>query len=98
MKKFAIFAAALAAAFATFAAFDFQSAKAIPALAPQTVSAGATNEAALVVAGLKGNGELLVADAGAAGRTSLDLTLWASFQKFCNFFKQSIFVALFVTC
>ena len=78
MKKFAIFAAALAVAFATFAAFDLQPARATAALAPQTVSAGTTNEAALVVAGLKGNGELLVADAGAAGRTSLDLTLWAT--------------------
>ena len=49
MKKFAIFAAALAVAFATFAALDFQTARAIPALAPQTISAGTTNEAALAV-------------------------------------------------
>ena len=57
MKKFAIFAAALAVAFATFAALDFGAARAIPALAPQTISAGATNEAALAVAGLRGQGD-----------------------------------------
>ena len=78
MRKFAIFAAALAVAFATFAAFDFQSAKAIPALAPQTISAGATNEAALVVSGLRGQGEVIVTATGDANRTALDVTLWAT--------------------
>ena len=69
MKKFAIFAAALAVAFATFAALDFQTARAIPALAPQTISAGATNEAALAVRGLRGQGEVIVTATGKARRT-----------------------------
>ena len=78
MKKFAIFAAALAVAFATFAAFDLKPARATAALAPQTISAGATNEAALAVHGLKGVSALYVMDAGAADRTALDVTLWAT--------------------
>ena len=78
MKKFAIFAAALAVAFATFAALDFQTARAIPALAPQTISAGTTNEAALVVSGLRGTGALYVSATGNANRTALDVTLWAT--------------------
>ena len=78
MKKFAIFAAALAVAFATFAALDFQTARAIPALAPQTVTAGTTNEAALVVSGLRGTGALYVSATGDPSRTALDVTLWAT--------------------
>ncbi len=78
MRKFATFTAALAATFATFAALDFKGSQAIPALAPQTVSAGATNEAVIVAHGLKGGCEVFVTDAGAAGRTSLDVTLWAT--------------------
>ena len=78
MRKFAIFAAALAVAFATFAAFDLQPAKATPALQPQTISEGTTNEAALAVHGMKGIAALYVTDAGATGRTALDVTLWAT--------------------
>ena len=78
MRKFAIFAAALAVAFATFAALDFQTARAIPALAPQTISANTTNEAALAVAGLRGQGEVIVTATGNANRTALDVTLWAT--------------------
>ena len=78
MKKLALFAAALAAAFATFAALDLQPAKASAALMPQTISAGTTNEAALAVHGLRGISALYVTDAGATGRTALDVTLYAT--------------------
>ena len=78
MKKFAIIAAALAVTFATFAALDFQNARAIPALAPQTISAGTTNEVALAVAGLRGQGEVIVTATGSPSRTALDVTLWAT--------------------
>jgi hypothetical protein len=78
MRKTAIFAVALAATLAAFAAFDLTPARATPALAPQTVSAGATNESALAVHGMKGIAALYVADAGAHGRTALDVTLWAT--------------------
>ena len=79
MKKLAIFAAAaVAATFAALAAFDVSGARAIPALAPQTVTAGTTNEAALVVSGLRGTGALYVSATGDPSRTALDVTLWAT--------------------
>ena len=77
MKK-AIALLAAVAAFGAFAAFDLQTAKAIPALAPQTVSAGATNEVAVTVAGLRGTGAVFVTASGDASRTALDVTLWAT--------------------
>ena len=84
MKKFAIIAAALAVTFATFAALDFQNARAIPALAPQTISAGTTNEVALAVAGLRGQGEVIVTATGSPSRTALDVTLWATNRTECG--------------
>ncbi len=75
MAAAAVFALAACAA---FAALDFQTARAFPALMPQTISAGTTNEAALVVYGLKGQGEVIVTATGDAARTALDVTLWAT--------------------
>ena len=78
MKKGLLAIAAIALAFAACAALDFQTARAIPALAPQIVSAGTTNEIALAVHGLKGRGEVIVAATGDASRAALDVTLWAT--------------------
>ena len=78
MKKFTLFAFALAVALAAFAALDFQGTRVIPAMDPQTISAGATNEAVLAVRGLRGTGEVIVSATGDANRSALDVTLWAT--------------------
>ena len=63
---------------ATFAAFDFGAARAIPVIQPGTsVNSGATNTAVLALGGLKGNPEVFVAANGNLGRT-LNVTLWAT--------------------
>ena len=78
MKKFTLILVTLAVAFATFAALDFQGARTVPALEPQTISAGATNEAVVAVRGLRGAGEVIVSATGAPNRSALDVTLWAT--------------------
>lgn len=78
MKKLALLAIVAAFAASAFAALEFSSARAVPVLAPQYVSSGATNSAAIVVRGFKGTSELIVYATDAAQRTALDVCLWAT--------------------
>ena len=77
MKKLLLFSALLAA-FAAFAAYDFQSARAIPLGASTTINSGATRTNAVSLVGLKGNAELLVYASGAAARTKFTVALWCT--------------------
>ena len=78
MKKIALLLA-IAAAFATFAAFDFAGARAVPVLnASTTVNAGTTNVTEITAAGLRGNAALFVTANGNASRTALNLSLWTT--------------------
>lgn len=76
MKKTLLLAAMIAAA-AAFAAFDFNGTTAVPVLAPTSISSGATNTATLVKSPWIGRGEIFVS-ASAANRTALNVTLWAT--------------------
>ena len=78
MKKIALLLA-IAAAFATFAAFDFAGARAVPVLnASTTVNSGTTNVTEITAAGLRGNAALFVTANGNASRTALNLSLWTT--------------------
>ena len=78
MKKIALLLA-IAAAFATFAAFDFAGARAVPVLnASTTVNAGTTNVTEITAAGLRGNAALFVTANGNASRTAWNLSLWTT--------------------
>lgn len=77
MKNLIFLALALAATVA-FAAFDVTKApNVIPALAPQSVSSGATNSVVFTARSLKGIGAVVVSADAALGR-SMDVTLYTT--------------------
>ena len=78
MKKAIFSALAVAAAVATFAAFDVTKApNVIPVVAPQSVSSGATNSVMFTARSLKGIGAVVVSANAALGR-SIDVTLYTT--------------------
>lgn len=73
-----IFSALALAATVAFAAFDVTKApNVIPALAPQSVSSGATNSVVFTARSLKGIGAVVVSADAALGR-SMDVTLYTT--------------------
>jgi hypothetical protein len=78
MKKAIFSALAVAAAVATFAAFDVTKApNVIPVVAPQAISAGETNSVTFTARSLKGIGAVVVSADAALGR-SMDVTLYTT--------------------
>lgn len=79
MKKYLMIAAgAFALAFTAIAGVDFNSAKVVPVMQPQQITANATNEITMTRFGWKGGCELVVYANDVQERTALDVTLWGT--------------------
>ena len=78
MKKHLLFFASILAAAAAFAAWDLQTARAIPVGTNTVIAAGATNTTDVTLFGLHGNAELFVYASAATNRTALNVTLWCT--------------------
>jgi len=78
MKKLALFAMLAACAVSAFAALEFSGARAVPVIAPASISSGATNTAAVAISSMKGVSEVIVYATAAANRTALNVSLWTT--------------------